>query len=304
MLFLVRHWKEQRNILVGIARLVFVVTLLLLAAAPQPARAHGGVIMDGGFTDEYEWLVLSVNSPLVQGENLMSLVLYDVQTFAPINGMRVEVLIRHQSSDALCCNAEDHVGPIELEADPENWPGDYSYDLPFDQFGNFDIQFTAYEGDSEEVAIQVVSTVLVLPNQEALDNAINPNSPLDPPPDLESPLPEPSPFISTTATVAISPTVNATPPVDATPTAAPTTEETPTAEPIPTQMPDSDDNSLLGRIRSRWYLWAALAIIPLVLFAFLLMRPSMDELVAQKEAELAEEDEEDLEEESKEDLSE
>jgi len=130
---------------------------------PQIAKAHGGVVMDGGFTPDYEWLVLSTNAPLVEGPNLMSLVIYDVNTYAPVDGMRVEVLIAHQSSEVPCCNPDDHVGPIELEADPENWPGDYTNELPLDDSGNVELKFIAYEGDSREPAIEVVSQFLVLP---------------------------------------------------------------------------------------------------------------------------------------------
>lgn len=277
-----------------------IVGIHALLLQPQIAKAHGGVIMDGGFTPEYEWLVLSANTPLVEGPNLMSFVIYDIDTYAPVDGMRVEVLIAHQSSEVQCCNPDDHVGPIELEADPENWPGDYSYELPLDGFGNFEIKFIAYQGDSDEPAIEAISNMLVLPDLSKITPEPNPNqtgtinSPLAAPGQPESPL-ETATDESTT-TVLVTATL--------TTTAIATTSE-PTSESIQAAgsggttaaVSTTDGDTLLDQLRNQWILWSAAALIPLGLLAFLLFRPSMDELVAQKEAELAAGSEDDLEDE-------
>jgi len=52
---------------------------------------------------------------------------------------------------------------------------------------------------------------------------------------------------------------------------------------------------LLDKLRRQWILWTMAGLIPLAMLAFLLFRPSVDELVAQKEAELAAEADDDIE---------
>lgn len=259
--------------------------------------------MDGGFTEEYEWLVLSANSPVVEGPNLMSFVIYDVETFAPVNGMRVEVLIAHQSSEVPCCNAQDHVGPVELEADPENWPGDYSYDLPLDGFGNFNLQFTAYEGDSEEPAMQVTSQILVLPDMSKITPEPNPNSPLLAP-GPESPLDTPVPTSIPTPTGSEIQAAGQTSGGE-TEVRMPVVElentdgETSTPGGISAAGAGDESGTMLDTLRQYWYAPVAFGLIPMILLVFLFLRPSMDELVAQKEAELATVSDEEREDEDK-----
>jgi len=295
----------QDTIVKRICKGIIIALLLAFLLQPQTTYAHGGVIMDGGFTPEYEWLVLSANSPLVEGLNLMSFVIYDINTYEPIDGMRVEVLIAHPSSRVECCNADEHVGPIELEADPENWPGDYSYPLPLDGFGNFQLKFIAYKGNSDEPAIEAISTMLVLPDLNNITPEPNPNlippdetgvitSPLSAPGQAESPLGAPLPGI--TKDIAITGTAASTSQSEQTISASNgSTTQAPISGGTTAAVATTEGETLLDKLRRQWILWTMAGLIPLAMLAFLLFRPSVDELVAQKEAELAAEADDDIE---------
>ncbi|MEZ4658617.1 MAG: hypothetical protein R2911_13685 [Caldilineaceae bacterium] len=57
----------------------------------QPAQAHGGVIVAGDLTEKYEWLIQVSPYPVTTpGETYVSLVIYDIKTYEPINGLNVD----------------------------------------------------------------------------------------------------------------------------------------------------------------------------------------------------------------------
>lgn len=132
---------------------------LLLLLAPQTASAHGGVIIDGSLTEEYEWLIAVNPYPATPGDTVLTLLIYDLDTYAPINGLDTALYLTPPGSD-------ERAGPFTLLADPEQYPGDYSNIFDIDQEGDWGVTFVV---DTGEETLELTSTLTVQPG--------NPNNP-------------------------------------------------------------------------------------------------------------------------------
>jgi hypothetical protein len=121
--------------------------------APPAARAHGGVIVDGGLTDEQEWLMAVSPYPATPGDTVLTLLIYDLDDYSPVNGLDAQLYLTPPDSDTA-------TGPYELLADPEQFPGDYSNILPIDQEGRWAVTFVVNTG---EETLELTSQFIVQP---------------------------------------------------------------------------------------------------------------------------------------------
>jgi len=121
--------------------LIFLLLSAICFIQPQMAQAHGGIIIDSDFTDDYEWLMAVNPFPMTPGEVSLALLVYDVKTYDPINDLQVELYLAAPSSPKPCCNPEDHQGPIELEILPDIYPGDYSAFVDLQEVGEWEAQY-------------------------------------------------------------------------------------------------------------------------------------------------------------------
>lgn len=64
---------------------------------PRPAAAHGGVVIDSGFTDHFEWLVTIDPYPLVTGQAMLTLLVYDLATYDPVSDLHSRWQWRHRA---------------------------------------------------------------------------------------------------------------------------------------------------------------------------------------------------------------
>lgn len=130
--------------------LLFCVSIVVGSFYPiGTAQAHGGVIIDSGATELYEWLVAVSPYPVAAGETVITLLVYDVETYAPIDGLTAELYLASPGSPQPCCTAEHHIGPVLLQAQPALYPGDYSATVPLNQMGDWQMQFRVAGADAE-----------------------------------------------------------------------------------------------------------------------------------------------------------
>lgn len=132
-------------------------SLFSYLAAPQ-ASAHGGVIIDGSLTEEYEWLIAVSPYPVTPGATVITLLIYDLDTYAPVNGLDTALYLTPPGGE--------RTGPFALLADPEQYPGDYSNILDIDREGDWDVTFVV---NTESETLELGSTFTVQPG--------NPNEP-------------------------------------------------------------------------------------------------------------------------------
>ncbi len=64
-----------------------------LDLVPKPVHAHGGVIIDSGYTPQYEWLVAINPYPTTPGPTTITILVYDVQTHQPVIDLQAELLL-------------------------------------------------------------------------------------------------------------------------------------------------------------------------------------------------------------------
>ncbi|NJN82915.1 MAG: hypothetical protein HC802_11975 [Caldilineaceae bacterium] len=124
----------------------FALLLVYIVSGARSAQAHGGVIIDNGVTDDYEWLAVVSPYPVSVGETMLTLLVYDLNTAAPIDGLESEVLLRRPGDPSPCCNPSQHLGPYALLAEPEQFPGDYSAALSFGEMGDWEALFEVRAG--------------------------------------------------------------------------------------------------------------------------------------------------------------
>ncbi|MEM7530577.1 MAG: hypothetical protein AAF639_00250 [Chloroflexota bacterium] len=105
-------------------------------------QAHGGVIVNTGYTDQYEWLIAISPYPVTPGETILTLLLYDVNTYAPILDIHAELTMTNTEGINL--------GPVVLETDPEIYPGDYSGILQLDELTNWDGLFQVWQAEEDK----------------------------------------------------------------------------------------------------------------------------------------------------------
>lgn len=123
---------------------------LLLAASilvAQRARAHGGVVITSGLTDKYEWLVALDPYPLTPGITVITLLIYETQTYQPATDFTAELYLAAPGSSQPCCEEGVHLGPLPLNSDPALYPGDYSTVVNIEEAGGWAAKFVATRGD-------------------------------------------------------------------------------------------------------------------------------------------------------------
>lgn len=126
---------------------LFGLILLLLLPAPRSALAHGGVVIDSGFTPHFEWLVSIDPYPIVTGQAMITLLLFNLVDYSPANDLQVTVALAAPGTTRPCCNPGELGAPLNLTIDPDIYPGDYSVLIPLDQPGEWALQFVVEGGD-------------------------------------------------------------------------------------------------------------------------------------------------------------
>lgn len=121
--------------------------LFLAALAPRPMTAHGGVVIDSGFTPHFEWLVSIDPYPITTGQATITLLVFDLTTYDPVNDLKPTVAMAAPGTTRPCCNPAELSTPIELTIDPQIYPGDYSAQITFDQPGEWALQFVVDGGE-------------------------------------------------------------------------------------------------------------------------------------------------------------
>lgn len=115
--------------------------------APRPVTAHGGVVIDSGFTPNFEWLVSINPYPIETGEAIITLLVFDLTNYDPVNDLKPTLFMAKPGTTRPCCKAEELSAPIPLTIDPQLYPGDYSAPITFDQPGDWALQFVAEGGE-------------------------------------------------------------------------------------------------------------------------------------------------------------
>lgn len=159
-----RQWHPWRFRYLS-ARVALLVTLLWYTFAGSAAvKAHGGVVIDSGFTTHFEWLVSINPYPITTGEATITLLVFDLTTYAPVNDLQITFYLAAPGTTRPCCNPADLSAPIDLVIDPQLYPGDYSAVITFNQPGDWAMQFVVEGGDRSftvVVPVQVAEATLV-----------------------------------------------------------------------------------------------------------------------------------------------
>lgn len=121
--------------------------LLLVLLAPRPVFAHGGVVIDSGFTPHFEWLVSIDPYPITTGQATITLLVFDLTNYAPVNDLKPMLAMAAPGTTRPCCNPTELSAPIELTIDPQLYPGDYSAQITLAQPGEWALQFVVEGGD-------------------------------------------------------------------------------------------------------------------------------------------------------------
>lgn len=249
--------RQYRVLLSG----VLLGLLLAGTAVPRPSLAHGGVVIDSGFTNYFEWLVSIDPYPLQTGKATITLLVFDLTTYDPVNDLQTTLYLAAPGTTRPCCNPTELSAPIPLVVDPQLYPGDYSAVITFDQAGDWALQMVVEGGDR--------SFTIVVPAPVVAAAAGGIVAPATGTPDVaatatvfaqnvqaarqqNSPLPAPASPLTITDTMAAA---------------------TITTPPAPF--------TILGL---RWWLWGVAALIPLVMGWLLLRSPQQqDEEESSKE---------------------
>ena len=226
-----------------------------------PAHAHGGVIVDSGVTEQYEWLIAINPYPVPIGESLIGVLVYDINTFEPIDGLTGELYLTPPDGPETCCQPGVHRGPIDLINDPTQFPGDYWNAALFDELGEWRLHFFIM---SDELTTEISSTLEVtLLEGEGVE----------------------MPIIATPQTISetIAATVQSAAVVSGSATLTSTTSasdegDTPqVSTPYEvTQTVESTESTSVDESASQsgqsWLLWGALGLLPILLLAVWILR--------------------------------
>ena len=151
---IIRTWQQL------FLPLLFAVLLTSLLW-PRSAVAHGGVVIDSGFTDHFEWLVSIDPYPIETGQTMITLLVFDLATYDPVSDLQVTVATAPPGTVRPCCEPTDLSAPIPLVIDPQLYPGDYSERINLDQPGEWALQFVVEGGDRS------FTTIVLLPVRAA-----------------------------------------------------------------------------------------------------------------------------------------
>jgi hypothetical protein len=225
---------------------VFYAALLLATfVMPQRVRAHGGVIIDSGFTSHFEWLASINPYPVTTGEATITLLVFDITNYDPVNDLQATLYV----------TGPDAVPPsdgVKLAIDPAIYPGDYSANIPLDQAGEWQLRFVV-EGGDRSFTVTVPVKVAAASAAQAVGGDATPD-------------------LAATATVfaqnvALARQQNS--PLSA--LVSPLTQNNPT-ESAATILDTFVSGRLLG---VSWWLWGIIAIIP-ILMGWILLRSPRD----------------------------
>lgn len=126
---------------VRIVQVLTVLVVLLNLLPTQPARAHGGFVIESGEIDQYSWAVSIFPYPVSPGATVTSILIYDKVAGRSAIDLKGEVYMADPDSSEPCCKPDVHRGPYPLIADHTLYPGDYTAFLPIDKAGKWQIQF-------------------------------------------------------------------------------------------------------------------------------------------------------------------
>jgi len=230
--------------------------LLLFCANSAIVEGHGGVVIDSGFTDDFEWLVSIDPYPMTMGDATLTLLVYQIATYEPVDDLKVTLNLATPDSPTVCCAAQHFSGEIDLVIDPELYPGDYSNVVPFDQPGEWALQFVVtVPAGSRNQSFEVVVPLTVKGTRE--------NSPAIAPTPLE-PLNVAATATSFAQNVAVARQQNS-------PLADP-------ISPLATPLPAGADRAVIV-INRAWWFWGGVGLLPIILIGWLILRaiPGEDE---------------------------
>ncbi len=153
------HWLPRIQSWTSLLLILLTASLVYLGVAARPVYAHGGIIIDSGYTPQYEWLVAINPYPTTPGPTTITILVYDVQTHRPVIDLQAEMLLAAPASAEPCCKQGVHNGPLPLLTDPTLYPGDYSTIVDLEQVGHWAglVQLTAGEQTTElEIGFDVL----------------------------------------------------------------------------------------------------------------------------------------------------
>jgi hypothetical protein len=133
------------------------------------AYAHGGSVIASGFTETYEWLVQVDPYPTTPGSTVITLLVFDLQTFQPVVDLQQAQL--HLTPPGGKPGAQ--IEPVPLETDPAIYPGDYSAVVILDQTGDWQARFVT-AGDT---SLELSATIRVFPSPGSDANAAPASAP-------------------------------------------------------------------------------------------------------------------------------
>ncbi len=225
------------------------VTLMILTLIDtRGLRAHGGVVIDSGFTDYFEWLVSISPYPVTTGEATITLLVYDIATYSPVNNLKV--MLYATGPEASQAELDQRGNSVDLIIDPAIYPGDYSENIPLDQIGEWRLQFVV-EGADKSFEITVPVQVAAAPLVEAPLTAVTPDR-------------------AATATVFAQNIESAR--QQNSPLSAP-------VSPLASNNPVEDATTVMDILASAnflgiaWWLWGIVAVIPIIMSWLLLRSP-------------------------------
>lgn len=146
---------------------VLTVVLITSLGSARPAAAHGGVVIDSGFTNYFEWLVSIDPYPLNMGQATITLLVFDMTTYDPVNDLQVTVYRAAPGTTRPCCKPDELGPPIPLTIDPQIYPGDYSAVITLEQAGDWALQFVV-EGGERSFTVVVETPVVAAPAGQAV----------------------------------------------------------------------------------------------------------------------------------------
>lgn len=243
MIALEKQLIPNRSLYQSIRLVCYAALLLAIFVTPQRVRAHGGVIIDSGFSSHFEWLASINPYPVTTGEATITLLVYNITNYEPVNDLQVTLYVM----------GPDEFPPgdgVKLAIDPAIYPGDYSANIPLERTGEWQFRFVVEGGDRSfevTVPVKVAAASVAQPIQDDatsdpaatatvfaqnIEIARQQNSPLSAP---VSPLSSNNPVENTTTVMDILSSAN-----------------------------------FLG---IAWWLWGVVAVIPIIMGWFLLRSP-------------------------------
>ncbi|HRW03508.1 MAG TPA: hypothetical protein P5121_00330 [Caldilineaceae bacterium] len=222
--------------------------MILTLIDTRGLRAHGGVVIDSGFTDYFEWLVSISPYPVTTGEATITLLVYDIATYSPVNNLKV--MLYATGPEASQAELDQRGNSVDLIIDPAIYPGDYSENIPLDQIGEWRLQFVV-EGADKSFEITVPVQVAAAPLVEAPLTAVTPDR-------------------AATATVFAQNIESAR--QQNSPLSAP-------VSPLASNNPVEDATTVMDILASAnflgiaWWLWGIVAVIPIIMSWLLLRSP-------------------------------